>query len=58
VRASLSHLATSLDNHGWGPATLALELVPRAETLLRDPQKFIAQWDVDGRVASAAGAAH
>jgi carboxyl-terminal processing protease len=40
----------------WDPQMRrALELIPRAETLLRDPQKFIAQRDADGKVAAASG---
>jgi hypothetical protein len=46
----------------WDPqVTKALELVPRAELLLRDPKSFVAQRERDrardGRLADAAGPA-
>jgi carboxyl-terminal processing protease len=38
----------------WDPQIRrALELIPRAETLLHDPQRFIAQHDLDGKVVAA-----
>jgi carboxyl-terminal processing protease len=41
----------------WDPQVKkALELVPRAELLLRNPQKFIAERQAEGRLASSAGA--